>query len=574
MEAGAGFVQNVILGLRRPPNWNGATMRKAANTVMNAPVLSPVLADGIKQEELLPFLLNANSYPHRPKSVRLIQTHASFVFIVPPFVYKVKKAVDFGFLNFSTLDKRRHFCAREVELNSRLCPTMYLGVVPISITEHGYRFGEGERVVEYAVKMRKLSERHFLDKILRRRVLEPDKLDRIVGTLTEFYLRQHPNPKITEWGQVDRLKISTDENFRQTEEFVGRTLSAEAFETLKFFTDEFYTHGQQLFEWRVNQDWIRDCHGDLHLEHIHITPKALNIYDCIEFDDRFRYIDVANDAAFLAMDLDYEHQPALGQRFIAAIASTLNDSGIHQVIDFYKCYRAYVRGKVESLHSIAHAAADSERSASAARARRYFRLALQYAVAGSRPLVLAVRGRIGSGKTTLARALDGELGWEVISSDRVRKEMAGFPLFERSSEAARSRLYSAAMTAKTYAKLLAEADERVRSGCSVILDATFARREQRQQLIEHFEHTGAALWLVETQADDAAIKERLRAREAKPDEISDARLEDYDMLNAIYEPAAELPARHCVAITTTGPNALLNTLKWLAGMQVKSQCLL
>ena len=141
---------------------------------------------------------------------------------------------------------------------------------------------------------------------------------------------------------------------------------------------------------------------------------------------------------------------------------------MHQVIDFYKCYRAYVRGKVESLHSIAHAAADSERRASAARARRFFRLALQYAVAGSRPLVLAIIGRIGSGKTTLARALGDELGWKVISSDRVRKEMAGFPLFERSTAAARERLYSEAMTAKTYERLYAEAEEGVRNGSGMI----------------------------------------------------------------------------------------------------------
>jgi uncharacterized protein len=538
------------------------------------PVAAPAPIEEIQQEELLPFLLNANSYLHRPKSVRLIQTHASFVFIVPPFVYKVKKAVNFGFLNFSTLEKRQHFCACEVELNSRLCPAMYLGVVPISITDHGYRFGDGEQVVECAVKMRKLSERYFLDRMLRRRAVAPAEIDRVAATLAEFYGRQQPSPEITEWGHVERLKISTDENFRQTEEFVGRTLSAAAFETIRYFTNEFYAHGEPLFEWRVNEGRIRDCHGDLHLEHIHLAPKTLNIYDCIEFNDRLRYIDVANDVAFLAMDLDFEHQPGLARHFIEVTAKLLNDEGMHELIDFYKCYRAYVRGKVESLHSVAHAAAESERRVSAGRAQRYFRLALQYGVAGSQPLVLAVMGRIGSGKTTLAKATGTELGWEVISSDRVRKQMAGFPVFERSSEAARSRLYSEEMTEKTYDRLFALADEKVRNGCSVILDATFARRAQRERLVEHFGRSGVELRLVETQADDETVKKRLKAREAKPDEISDARLEDYEMLNSIYEPPTELPARHRCGVFTTETEPLLHTLKWLARRQVESQCLL
>ncbi|MCI0746062.1 MAG: AAA family ATPase [Verrucomicrobia subdivision 3 bacterium] len=541
---------------------------------MNAPAMPAALEKEVQQEQLLPFLLNPNSYPHRPRSVRLVQTHASFVFIVPPLVYKMKKAVNFGFLNFSTLERRRHFCAREVELNSRLCPTMYLGVVPISLGAHGYRFGEGEHTIEYAVKMRKLSDRYFLDKIIRRRIVEPAELDKVVATLAEFYRGQHLGPEIIEWGEVERLRISTDENFRQTEEFVGRTLSAAAFQTLRFFTDEFYAHGEPLFHWRVKEGRIRDCHGDLHLEHIHLAPKALNIFDCIEFNDRLRYIDVANDVAFLAMDLDFEHQPGLARHFIEAIVKALNDNGMRQLIDFYKCYRAYVRGKVESLHSIAQAAAESERSVSATRAQRYFRLALQYAVAGSRPLVLAVMGRIGSGKTTLARAAGAELGWEVISSDRVRKELAGFPLFERSSEAARSRLYSESMTGKTYDRLLALADQKVQNGCSVILDATFARRAQREALVNRFGRSGVELRLVETQADDQTVRNRLNAREAKPDEISDARLEDYEMLNSIYEPPTEFPARHCCGVATTIAEPVLHTLKWLARMQVESQCLL
>jgi len=526
------------------------------------------------QEQLLPFLLNPNSYPHRPRAVRLIQTHASFIFIASPLVYKVKKPVNFGFLNFSTLEKRRHFCEREVALNRRLSPKVYLGVVPISTRNGRFIFGEGDKVVEYAVQMRKLSERHFLDRLVERDEVVPGDLNRVVQVLKQFYEAQHPTEEIESWGRIEQLRISTDENFRQTKEFIGHTVSRPAFDTIRSYTDRFYARHPRLFASRIKERRIRDCHGDLHLEHIHVTPRALQIYDCIEFNDRFRYVDVANDAAFLAMDLDYEGRADLARYFATQMASALNDEGMPRLMDFYKCYRAYVRGKVESLHSVAHAAPEEERQASAERAQRYFRLALQYAVAGSQPMVLAVMGRIASGKSTLAHALGAELGWEVYSSDYLRKKMAGFPLYERSSAAARKRLYSTAMTEKTYDKLLATAESQLAKGRSVILDATFARREHRELLAERFGKRGIAWRVLEVQASNVAVKRRLRVREAKPDEVSDARLDDFATLTSLYEPPGEIAAAQCVKVHTSGPLAqtVTKALQGLARIQVEFSC--
>lgn len=502
------------------------------------------------QEHLLPFLLNPHSYPHHPRRVRLVQTHSSFVFIVAPLVYKVKKAVNFGFLNFSTLEKRRHYCEREVALNRRLSPTIYLGVVPIVRREDSFGFGGPGEVVEYAVKMRKLSDARFLDKLVERDSVTKAVLRRIAATLKSFYQAQHPTAEIEAWGRIDRLRISTDENFRQTEEFIGQTISTPAFESIRYYTDEFYRREAALFEARVRAGWIRDCHGDLHLEHIHITPRALNIYDCIEFNDRLRYVDVANDLAFLAMDLDYERRPDLARAFVAQMARSLRDDGMLRLLDFYKCYRAYVRGKVESLHGITRTAPEEERRASAERARRYFRLALNYTVAGSEPLVLMVMGRIASGKSTLARALGEELGWDVYSSDHLRKKMAGFPIYERSSEAARSRLYSAAMTRQTYQRLLSLAAEQVGKGQSIILDATFAQRAHRDLAAVTFQRRGIHYRFLEAQAGDEAVKRRLKAREAAANEVSDARFEDFQMLTSLYDPPRELALPTCVGIRT------------------------
>jgi aminoglycoside phosphotransferase family enzyme/predicted kinase len=501
----------------------------------------------------------------------LVQTHASFVFIAPPFVFKVKKPVNFGFLNFSSLEKRRHFCEREVTLNRRLSPAVYLGVVPIMERDGRFSFGGTGKIVEYAVQMRRLSERHFLDRRVERDEVVPGDLQRLVRILKRFYEAQHPSEEIEAWGRIDRLRISTDENFRQTREFIGQTLSRPAFDTIHFYTDQFYRHHARLFASRTKEKRIRDCHGDLHLEHIHVTPRALHIYDCIEFNDRFRYVDVANDAAFLAMDLDYEGRPDLARYFTTQMASALHDEGMPRLMDFYKCYRAYVRGKVESLHSVAHAAPEKERQASAERARRYFRLALQYAVAGSQPMVLAVMGCIASGKSTLAQALGTELGWEVCSSDHLRKKMAGFPLYKRGSAAARRRLYSSAMTGKTYDRLLATAEAQVQKGHGVILDATFARREHRELFVEHFGKRGIAWRFIEAQASNATVKQRLRVRAAKSDQVSDARLEDFVMLTRLYESPAELSRDRLVKVRTSGPLAqtVTKALHRLVGLQVK-----
>jgi len=537
---------------------------------MSKGTITPVSDSIVVQEQLLPFLLNPESYPHRPQQVRLVQTHSSFVFLASPFVYKIKKPVNFGFLNFSTLEKRRHFCEREVTLNRRLSPKVYLGVVPISMQKDHFTFGEGDQVVEYAVKMRRLSAGHFLNQRVDRNLVGPTELNRLASVLQQFYRAQQPTTEIESWGRIDRLRISTDENFRQVAEFIGRTLSRPAFEAIRQFTNQFYARQRSLFAARRRQHWIRDCHGDLHLDHIHSTPRELNIYDCIEFNDRFRYVDVANDVAFLAMDLDYQGRPDLARYFTHRIASLLQDEGLGRLLDFYKCYRAFVRGKVESLHSLAHAAPEAERHASAGRARRYFRLALNYTVAGSTPMVLAVMGRIASGKSTLAQALGDELGWEVYSSDYVRKKMAGFPLYERSSAAARTRLYSARMTERTYQRLLTTAEAQLKKGHCVILDATFARREHRQLLVNRFTKRGLAWRFLEAQASNTAMKQRLRVRETQPEEISDARFEDFGALTQLYEPPNELTDPQCLRVRTAGSldQAVIRALHRLGRIQV------
>jgi uncharacterized protein len=502
--------------------------------------------------ELVSFMRDPASYPHGPDRVRLIQTHISYVAIAPPYAYKVKKPVDFGFLDFSTLEARRRYCEIEIDLNRRLCDGVYERVVPISERGGALRFGTDGAVVEYALEMRALEDGYFLD--ARIADVGHDEIDRIVAKLGAFYARQPRSAQIARWGRIDRLKVNTDENFRQTEHAIGDLVSSAAHGAIRTFTDGFFDHRALLLNRRRAEGRIVDGHGDLHLEHIHLTPDTLCIFDCIEFNDRFRYLDVANDVAFLAMDMDLHGRRDLARYLVDRMRDALDDPELAELMDFYTCYRAVVRAKVEGMRSEQSEVPDDERSASRRRARSYFRLALQYAITGSDPCVIVLMGRVGTGKTTQADRLAEELGWPCASSDRVRKESAGVPLHVRGSDADRSRLYGRDMTDRTYATLLERALESIRHDRGMILDATYGDRRHRAALRSALAPTGVPCFFVELTGSDETLRDRLRRRSGATDVISDARLEDFDTLSRGYTaPDALEDARHLVFVTDDVP---------------------
>lgn len=500
-------------------------------------------AASMNQQDLLAFLKLPAAYSHRPRRVHRIETHISWVFIASPFVFKVKKSLDLGFLDFRTLEKRHHFCQRELILNRRLAPEVYLEVLPIYKTEQSFSFQAGGKIVEYALKMKELPHGWFLSELLSKGAVGEAEIDCIIARMKSFYDSETPTAEIEQWGRPEKLRISTDENFEQVQPFIGKTITPVALEAIRHFTNEFYARQECLFRERIAQHRILDCHGDLHLDHIHITPEAVTIFDCIEFNDRFRFIDIANDLAFLAMDFDFERQYKLGSLFLRRAAETLPDPGIAKMADFYKCYRALVRGKVESLQM------KSEEHGQ--RARRYFQLALRYATIGSGPVVLAVMGRIATGKSTVAKQLASELDWPVFSSDEIRKRLAGLPLHVRTPLKARPRVYSEQMTTKTYGTLLKKGLSALRDGSGVVLDATFSNPPTRAALVRECAQAGAPFQLIELESDRETIQKRLKARDDTTSEISDARLEDFEKLNAAYIPPTEF-GTDLIKISTSG----------------------
>jgi len=530
------------------------------------------------QEQLVAFLELPASYLHHPAKVRVIQTHISWVFIASPFVFKVKKPVNLGFLDFSTLEKRHYFCQREIELNRRLCPEIYLDAVPIYEAASSFSFKPRGKTVEYAVQMRELPHDYFLIELLEKNLVGEKEINRVISTLHRFYQAESPTAEIEQWGTPEKLKISTDENFTQVEPFVGKTISSAAFEAIRHYTNQFYKLNENLFRQRIQQHRILDCHGDLHLDHVHLTPEATTIFDCIEFNDRFRFIDIANDLAFLAMNFDFEGRADLGNLFLRNAARELGDAGMLRIANFYQGYRAVVRGKVESIQATEKET--TNRQEHEKQAARYFRLALRYTIASSEPLVIVVIGRVGTGKSTIAKRLAGELDWPVFSSDEIRKTLAGVPLAQRTPPDLRAKIYSAQKTQRTYRKLLEDGFAAI--GCSrgrrprprqshngVILDATFSRRALRRFLRDECKKANVSFQFVELEADPHEIKRRLRARDEETAETSDARLEDFQKLSAAYEAPSELaPGLIRVSRTTSISDAVKTILLCLAERQV------
>jgi len=327
--------------------------------------------------ELIQALLEPEAYPSPPRKVELVQTQMSYVFIAGDYVYKIKKPVDFGFLDYTTLEKRLTFCIKELELNRRLCPDAYLEVVPAT-DDDGRIVMDGKGAVkEYAVKMRRLPREAMMDTLLPENKVTPEMLAGVAALLVEFHRKAATGRDIDEFGGTDSVARNTGENFTQTEKYIGTTVSAETHRRLKTWNENFIKTNESLFKKRVAEGRVRDCHGDLHAAHICFS-NGICIYDCIEFNDRFRYCDVASEVAFLAMDLDHYGRADLSDSFIDAYVKESGDGEVKTLLNFYKCYRACVRAKVGCFQYADPYIDPGEKAKILENTRSYFELAESY----------------------------------------------------------------------------------------------------------------------------------------------------------------------------------------------------
>jgi hypothetical protein len=307
-----------------------------------------------------------------------VQTHISYVLLAGDFVYKIKKPVDFGFLNFTTLEKRRHFCEEELVLNRRLCPSLYLGLVAITERDGAFSLDGPGTPVEYAVKMARMPEERMMAKVIAQGGLTREILDRIIAILVPFYAKAETGPAIEKFGTAQAVSVNVLENFAQTQGFIGcPALSREQYEAISGYARAFLRQ-EELFAARLAAGRVRDCHGDLYSANICLAEE-IYIYDCIEFNQRFRYCDVASDVAFLAMDLDFHGLPELSAYFIEQFCKAAGDTTLLPMLNFYKCYRAYVRGKIGLFTAHAPEVDPATAENCLALAKKYFALAERYA---------------------------------------------------------------------------------------------------------------------------------------------------------------------------------------------------
>lgn len=490
----------------------------------------------------------------------LIETHVSRVFLRGGDVYKTKRAVSLGFLDFSTLEARLDACRAEVELNRRLAADVYLGVVALVRTEDGAltfaaAAARGARkVLEWAVHMRRLSEDDRADVLLSRGQLGAEDVRRIARILARFHGEARSDAATARFGSAEVVAQNAEENFTQMRGAIHRYVDAGDVAALHASQRAFLAAAPACLAQRAAAGLCRDGHGDLRLEHLYRTPAGGWVaIDCIEFNDRFRFADVCADLAFLTMDLTLHARPDLAELLAAAYAEETGDFGLYAVLDFYQSYRALVRAKVAMILAEDPLVAESARARGAREVRRYFLVAL----AAARPPVAAARlivtfGAIASGKSTLAAALGARLQAPVVSSDRVRKQLLRIAPTSPRHEAAFTGSYDAATTTRVYDEILDKAEQVLRAGRSVIVDASFRGRAERARASELAARLGVDAVFLECWCTRPVAMERLARRAAAPS-VSDGRAEIYDAFVAQFDPPHELPARQHLRLDTARP---------------------
>jgi hypothetical protein len=486
-------------------------------------------------------LRNPSAYPFAVDEIGFLQTHTAWLFFAADRVFKVKKPVDLGFLDFTTLEARRHYCEEEVRLNQRLAPGVYLGVVPIVRTANGLAIGGDGEPVEAAVEMVRLPAARMLDRLLEAGEIDTARIQELAELLARFHANAETGPGVDEWGAPDAVARNARENFEETARFTAeaRTISPVLHAYLAERSEGFLVRERALLERRVRERRIRDGHGDLHSGNICVLDDRIVAYDCIEFAARFRCSDVACDLAFLTMDLDYRRFRGFSAHLARRYAELAGDEELALLLPFYKGYRAIVRAKVASIGAADAELPEPEREERRRDAMRYWHLAASYELPP--PLILTC-GLPASGKSTAAAQLAAPFEALTLRSDLRRKRLAGVAATYRGHDARDEGLYSPDMTERTYSSLLEDARAGLAEGRAVVVDATFSTASSRQPFRALAANAGAPFLLVELTAPEEEIVRRLERRAREGRDPSDADLDVYRLVRDRFEPPDELAA--------------------------------
>lgn len=490
------------------------------------------------QARLFTALRNPRIYPGAVQNVEAIETHISLVLLAGAHAYKVKKAVDLGFLDFSSLDARRRFCAEELRLNRRTAPDLYLDVVAITGTPDAPVLGGTGTAIEYAVRMRRFDQDDLLDRIARRGALTPAMVDAIAASTAAFHARIARSAPDDAFATPQTAAEPALANFEHIAALVQGVPEQAALEALRQWTADTAQTLAPAFAARKAGGFVRECHGDLHLGNIALIDGKPVPFDCIEFSEEFRWIDVINEIAFLGMDLVDRGLDELAWRLLSGYLERTGDYDGVAVLRFYLVYRAMVRAKVDCIRAHQPGLAREKRSVVDREFHEYLALARRLAD-DHRPAVVLMRGLSGSGKTTLSAVLLERLGAIRVRSDVERKRLHGLEPDARTGSGIGTGLYAADVSRRTYDRLLSAAGAVVAAGYPVVVDATFLRRSDRDRFRNLAGDLHVPFALVCCEAPLALLRERVAARMRGGRDASEATLEVLEKQIETDEPLGE-----------------------------------
>jgi aminoglycoside phosphotransferase family enzyme/predicted kinase len=502
------------------------------------------------QRGLVAALCSPARYPHAVGNITVIETHISFVLLTGTFAYKIKKSIDLGFLDFTTLAKRRFCCEEELRLNGRLAPRIYLETVAISGTAAEPRVGGEGEAIEYAVKMIEFPQENLLDRVLQRAALTPRHLDALAMTVAAFHDCVARVGPASEYGGPESVLAPVEQNFAQLRALPGAAEDHETLETIEAWSSREYRRLGKLFANRKQMGFVRECHGDLHLGNIALLDEDLQVFDCIEFNPLLRWIDVLNEVAFLVMDLSERGRPDYASRFLNDYLEIAGDYAGLRVLPFYLVYRAMVRAKIarmragqEGVDAEARRAALETYAAYVAYARRI--------IEPRRCAVIITHGLSGSGKTFLAQAVLEAFGAVRIRSDLERKRLHGLPAAAHSGSEVGAGLYNPAATRATYDTLAELARDVIGAGYPVVVDATFLKRRQRDKFRALAGELGVPFLILDCDAPVSVLQQRIAARRQTAADASEATPAVLDQQLRTAESLTEGEAGDVLSIDTT-----------------------
>lgn len=473
---------------------------------------------------LIDSLRDPSRYPHPVKTVRILETHISWVLLAGKFAYKIKKPVNLGFLDFTELDKRQFYCDEEIRLNHRLAPQLYLDVVTIGGNLPRPIFG-AEPILEYAVRMRRFPTAKLLDRLVSRNRLMPQHIDQLAVALAGFHAKLQPAALDTNYGTCMAIAAPARQNFLQLATIL-KAEDTETLATLQTVSEQEFTNCLDLFEQRRQAGFIRECHGDLHLGNIVLIKNTPVAFDCIEFDPKLRWIDIINEIAFLIMDLHYRGRADLAFRFLNSYLEIIGDYHGLGVLRFYLGYRAMVRAKITAMR-----ASQTSAESGLSECRDYLSLAAR-CLTKRLPALIITYGLPGCGKTTISQIVLEKLQIIRLRSDVERKRLFGMAAHESSG----GGIYDVQATQRTYARLLQRARELLELSFPVIIDAAFLKSAQRQQFRALAEEMQVPFIILSIQTDTTLLHQRIRLRQKLGNDASEADISVLKNLEIVCEP--------------------------------------